>query len=40
MRDGKYVVDSIENGLVKLLLPEDEAIEEVVSKEKFNHPIN
>lgn len=39
MREGKYVVDSIENGLVKLLFAEDGVIEEIVSKEQFNHPI-
>lgn len=39
MREGKYVVESIENGLVKLLFVEDEEIEEIVGKERFNHPI-
>ena len=31
MRNGKYVVDSIENSLVKLLYSENEEIEEVIS---------
>lgn len=39
MRNGKYVVDSIENRLVKLLFVEDEEIEEIVCREQFNHPI-
>ena len=39
MRQGKYIIDSVENGLVKLLYSEDETIEEVVSIDEFNHPI-
>ena len=30
MKDGKYVVDSIESGLVKLLYSEDEKIEKLL----------
>lgn len=39
MRQGKYIVDSIENGLVKLLFSGDEGIEEVVTLDEFKHPI-
>lgn len=39
MREGKYTVDSIENGLVKLLFSEDETIEEFINRGTFNHPI-
>ena len=39
MRDGKYIIDSIENGLVKLLYSEDETIEEMVNINLFNHPL-
>jgi hypothetical protein len=40
MRDGKYVIDSIESGLVKLLFSEDETIEEIVNQDQFIHTIN
>lgn len=40
MREGKYIIDSIENGLVKLLFAENEEIEEVVKKDQFNHAIH
>ena len=39
MRNGKYVVDSIENSLVKLLYSENEEIEEVISINQFTHEI-
>jgi hypothetical protein len=39
MRNGKYVVDSIENSLVKLLYSENEEIEEVISIGHFTHEI-
>ena len=39
MRNGKYVVDSIENSLVKLLYSENEEIEEVINISKFTHKI-
>jgi Protein of unknown function (DUF3006) len=39
MKEGKYVVESIENGLVKLLLSEGEEIEAVVKREEFPHSI-
>ncbi|KAA9022920.1 DUF3006 domain-containing protein [Niallia endozanthoxylica] len=40
MREGKYIIDSIENGWVKLLLTENEEREEVVKKDQFTHPIH
>jgi hypothetical protein len=36
MFEGKYVVESIENGLVKLLLTNDESIEEIIKLEQLN----
>ena len=39
MRNGKYVVNSIENSLVKLLYSENEEIEEVISINRFTHEI-
>jgi hypothetical protein len=39
MIEGNYVVESIENGLVKLLFCTDENIEEIISKEKFPYSI-
>ena len=39
MRNGKYIIDSIESGLVKLLFSEDESIEENMNKDQFIHPI-
>lgn len=39
MIEGRYVVESIENGSVKLLFSEDEEIEAVVKREEFLHPI-
>jgi len=39
MIEGNYVVESIENGLVKLLFSKDEKIEEIITKEKFHYPI-
>lgn len=39
MLEGNYIIDSIENGIVKLLYSDDETIEEVVNKELFIHPI-
>lgn len=39
MREGKYVVDSIENSLVKLLYNENETIEEIIEINQFNHEI-
>ena len=39
MRNGKYVVDSIEGSLVKLLYSENEEIEEVISINQFSHKI-
>lgn len=39
MKDGKYVVESIESGLVKLLFSEGGEIEALVKKEEFPHPI-
>jgi hypothetical protein len=39
MRNGKYVVDSIENSLVKLLYSENEEIEEDISIGYFTHEI-
>ena len=39
MQNGKYVVDSIENSLVKLLYSENEKIEEVISINQFTHEI-
>lgn len=39
MREGKYTIDSIEKGLVKLLYYKDESIEEVVKEEEFDHEI-
>lgn len=40
MREGKYIIDSIESGLVKLLFSENEEFEEVVKKDQFHHPIH
>ncbi|WP_404405078.1 hypothetical protein [Jeotgalibacillus malaysiensis] len=40
MKNGMYTVESIEQGLVRLLLREDESIEEYIPEEKFNHPIS
>ncbi|WP_338448405.1 DUF3006 family protein [Niallia oryzisoli] len=40
MREGKYIIDSIESGLVKLLFAENEEIEEVVKRDQFNHPVH
>jgi hypothetical protein len=39
MQNGKYVVDSIENSLVKLLYSENEKIEEVININQFTHEI-
>lgn len=39
MRNGKYVVDSIEGSLVKLLYSENEEFEEVISIDLFSHKI-
>ena len=39
MRNGKYVVDSIENSLVRLLYSENEEIEEVINISQFTHEI-
>lgn len=39
MNEGIYTVDSIENGLVKLLFNDDEEIEAVVKQKEFLHPI-
>jgi ribosomal 50S subunit-recycling heat shock protein len=39
MRNGKYVVDSIENSLVKLLYSKNEEIEEVINISRFTHEI-
>lgn len=35
MRNGKYIIDSIESGLVKLLFSEDETLEEVLNIDHF-----
>jgi len=40
MREGKYIIDSIENGWVKLLFAENEEKEEVIKKDLFHHPIH
>ena len=40
MLEGKYTIDSIEKGLVKLLYQKDESIEEVVKEEEFDHEIH
>ncbi len=40
MREGKYIIDSIENGWVKLLFAENEEKEEVINKDQFHHPIH
>lgn len=39
IRNGKYIIDSIESGLVKLLFSEDETLEEVLNIDHFSHPI-
>jgi hypothetical protein len=39
MQNGKYVVDSIEGSLVKLLYSENEKIEEVISISEFTHEV-
>jgi hypothetical protein len=39
VKSGKYVIESIENGLVKLLLSDNEMMEEVVKQEEFLHPV-
>ncbi|TFE04039.1 DUF3006 family protein [Jeotgalibacillus salarius] len=40
MRNGIYTVDSIENGLVRLLWQEDETVEEYIAEDKFSHEIS
>lgn len=40
MKDGKYTIDSIENGIVKLLFQHDEAIEEFLNEDDFSHEIS
>jgi len=40
MKDGKYTIDSIENGVVKLLFQHDEAIEEFLNEDDFSHEIS
>lgn len=39
MRTGKYTVDSIEKGIVKLLYRADEAIEELLPVETFSFDV-
>jgi hypothetical protein len=39
MRNGKYVVNSIENSLVKLLYSKNEEMEEVINISQFTHEI-
>ncbi|RNF39755.1 DUF3006 family protein [Planococcus salinus] len=39
MREGKYTIDSIENGIAKLLFQKDETIEEYLREEEFAHQI-
>ncbi len=39
MQNGKYVVDSIEGSLVKLLYSENEKVEEVISISEFTHEV-
>ncbi|WP_033543902.1 DUF3006 family protein [Planococcus sp. CAU13] len=40
MKEGKYTIDSIESGLVKLLYREDETIEVILKEEDFDYPIS
>ena len=39
MKSGKYVIESIENDLVKLLFSDNEEMEELVLTGQFNHPV-
>ena len=39
MLEGKYTIDSIENGMVKLLFQQDESIEEFLREEEFAHKV-
>lgn len=39
MRDGKYIVESIENGMVKLMDFNDESIEEFINQNEIAIPI-
>ncbi|KIL46674.1 hypothetical protein KP77_28010 [Jeotgalibacillus alimentarius] len=40
MRKGLYTIDSIENGLVRLLWQEDESVEEYVADSSFSYEIS
>ena len=39
MRNGKYIVNSIENSLVKLLYSKNEEMEEVINISQFTHEV-
>jgi hypothetical protein len=39
MRDGTYIVDSIENGTVKLLFADDETVEEFLKVDAFSRQL-
>jgi len=39
VKSGKYVIESIENGLVKLLFSDDETIETLVEVDQLKHPV-
>lgn len=40
MRKGLYTIDSIENGLVRLLWQEDETVEEYIAESNFSHEVS